>query len=263
MKSLCAVTVVAALSLATSAAGQVYTQTRQSREVRTEARARVPGQPDAADADSHASDAAGTFDERVTSGATSAVPGSDPVVFAGVNVEALGTFARGDAFMAGEFTTRYRVDSRGGDAGAGSLVSFETEFTVPRDTPYRLETRLTVTFDPAADDGSRDAGGGVTLVDLDTEDPHGGPTVLFGYFSGTDSGFDQALGDAGTLLAGHRYVFRAEADAGRELLNNPPLPGAHVSVGRSELTFRLELPEPSAAAAALLAVPALFRRRRR
>jgi hypothetical protein len=157
--------------------------------------------------------------------------------------------------------TSYRVDSRGGDAGANTLAAYETEFTVARDTPYRIETRLIVTFDPADDDGSRDAGGGITLVDLDTEDPDGGHAVVFGYGNGgTDFAFEQALGGAGTLLAGHRYVLRVESDAGRELLNNPPLTDSHVSYGRSELTFRLDLPEPSAAGAALALLALLGRR---
>ena len=85
---------------------------------------------------------------------------------------------------------------------------------------------------------------------------------MFGFFVGTDSAWDTPADRDGTLLAGHRYVLRLEADAGRELLNNPPLAGDHVSYGRSELTFRMDLPEPSGAAA-LLVVPALLCRRRR
>jgi hypothetical protein len=255
---------VVALSLALPAAGQVYTQTRQTRQIETSVTARVPGQPDAADSDSHTSDAPGPFNQLVTSTATAAVPGSNPTVFASGNVEALGGFIPGPDFMSGALAATYRVDSRGGDAGANSISSLETEFTVLRDTPFRLATHLTVTFDPAADDASRDAGGDFLLVDLDTEDPHGGPTAVFGYFLGSDTAWDRQLDGNGTLLAGHRYVLRVAADAGRELLNNPPLPGDHVSYGRSELTFRMDLlPEPSAAAVALFGVPLLLSRRRR
>ena len=199
MKSSWSLIGVVALFLALPAAGQVYTQTRQTRQIATAVTARVPGQPDAADSDSHTSDAPGPFNQLVTSTATAAVPGSDPTVFASGNVEALGGFIPGADFMTGAFAANYRVDSRGGDAGGDFL-----------------------------------------LLDLDTEDPHGGPSVVFGYFLGTDTAWDRQLDGSGTLLAGHRYVLGVEADAGRELLNNPPLPGDHVSYGRSELTFRLD-----------------------
>ena len=262
MKSSWTLMGVVSLSLTGPAAGQVYTQARQTRQISTAVTARVPGQPDAADADSHTSDAPGSFNQLVTSGATAAVPGSDPMVFASGNVEALGSMVLGDVFMTGGLAADYRVDSHGGDAGINSNLFFQTEFTVPVDTPYRLATHLTVTFDPAADDGSRDAGGGILIQDLDTEDPHGGPTTVFGYFVGTDSAWDRQFDGSGTFLAGHRYVLQLEADAGRELLNNPPRPGTHVSHGRSELTFRLDLPEPPAAAA-LPGVALLLSRRRR
>jgi hypothetical protein len=240
---------------------QVYAQTSQSRQLETSVAARAMGLPDQSDNDQETSADLGGFNRSITSGAT-ARSGSDPTVVAVGSAQAGQAVTYGSTEISGRMTASFLVESTGADAGAFGAASFETELRFDNDTPYRLSGRLAAGFNTPVDEGSRDAGGELTLFDLDLEDPHGGPTVLFGFFSGSDAAHDFPFDHTGVIPAGHRLVLRVGADAGRELLNNPPTPGAATHSGSSELTFSFVVPEPGTASIAPLIGWLLVRRHR-
>ena len=59
--------------------------------------------------------------------------------------------------------------------------------------------------------GNRQAGASLLLVDLDTPDADGGPTVVFGRATSSDSNSTDTFNQSGLLIGGHHYELSVTA----------------------------------------------------
>ena len=174
-----------------TAADPLYTLLAQDRSLEVDARYRILDPPDEVAAEFESLTDLGSFDRaldvdifanpRPGTRASATAAASQTVIFAP------------DAIF-GSLASTIRAEGQNASAGGSASSDFRTEFRIRPgpDVPYAF---------------SGDSGGVgsvfLTIVDEDTEDPHGGGTVIFGIgHSGGSPGFP--LEKSGVLLGGHR-----------------------------------------------------------
>ena len=216
------------------ASGQAYTQTSQTRSMRAEVTARVPGRPDLTDVQSEESMELGSFDRSISAFAA-ANDGAAADSIEGTATQRVTYNPDSISALLAAATETYEVAGRAG----GEVKSyFRTEFRINEasDVPFSFTGTMRST--------SGSSKGLFVVVDQDTEDPHGGGTVLF-FQSLSPIGMPDPVEVSGTFLAGHRYSISAEVIADPPLLNDPAPPGGIQRSTDAEVGFTLSIPEPS------------------
>ena len=242
------------------AAGQLYTQMSQTRSMRAEVTARVPGLPDVTDVETEESMELGSFNRTISVSATN---GGDA---AAVSIQGNGTqeVSYLPDSISGVLRARTVSEEMAGDAGGKVRMFFRTEFRVSEagDVSYLLTGQMRSIFANSSGDPQH-ATGSFTFTDEDAPDPHGeGAGIIFGRGIGSDQPFDTPLQSSGILLAGHRYSLFAEVIANPAFLDNPLPPGRVDRSIESALSFTIAIPEPSACGMILISTFVLSRRHR-
>src|SRR5687768_1851006 len=149
------------------AAGQTYTQPSQTRSMRAEVTARVPGRPDVTDVQTEESMELGSFDRSISASATASE--------GGVMVTVQGNARQRVAYLAdsitGVLTAQTTTETIGGDSAARVFSFFQPYCRVSDagNVPYVLTGRIRGNFGPL--DGTVTVG--LALVDEDTPDQIG------------------------------------------------------------------------------------------
>jgi hypothetical protein len=213
------------------------------------------------DSRTDSSQALGSFDRSLAASALLPPPNRDPVAFASAAASSrqIVTYAPGS--ITALITAETSIEQTLAYTAANATTSWNAEFQLgASDLPYRITGQGSGTINVGFDDPSS-AGAHFLLIDLDTEDPDGGPLVIFGMATSADGSWAWPLDGSGTLLANHHYRLSIYVQANRELLNNPPLPDTVIRTATAVADFTLTLPEPSSLAALACAAPFLLTRR--
>ena len=252
-RALGVVAVVGATVVAGPALGQVFAPYEQHRGLDVAAQVQIP--PDVSPTVTHTtgeqSDDLGSFDRSLT--VTVAAPeGGDPSTapYASFTTTASHRLAYATATITGAVATGFESREVGAEAGGSADASVDFSFLVNQGGAGRVTAHAF---------NSGNGGYFVLLFDLDTEDPHGGPSVIWGLgMSGgaNDESFDVPI----SFLAGHRYRFQARTENDLEILRNGPENRTLSQSARFD--FTITVPEP-AAATLLLMTPLVLPRRRR
>ena len=235
------------------AAGQVYSPYEQHRSLDVAAAAQVPPDtvPSVTDGRQEQSDDPGAFDRSLSALAV-APAGGDPSAapYASFSTTAAHRLAFAPQTITGQASTGFDSREVGAQAGGSADAGIDTSFLVNQGGAGGIAYSTLIV-----------GRGGyfATLADLDTEDPHGGPLIIWGT-GASGAPEDQTLNVPLSFLAGHRYRLQARTEVDLEILRNGP--ENRTLSNLAQFGFTLTVPEPAPAALLLAAVPLLLARRR-
>ena len=257
--------IVSSAMPATAPAG--YTQLTQTRSLNTSASAEVFNMPVSNDADTESSDALGSFDRSISSGASAAgfIPNPPFSASGGGQATARQSVQFAPTSIAGSLVGDASAGTRVATASGSAASTWSTTFNIDKSTPFNLDGSLGVSqlgtdisFASLTNSASlrlsrRADGGGPEQVLYNVF--HDSPPLVPGGASGRSIDF------SGVLEPGYVYTLAGTAAAGRS--NNSVFVSAQTGGGiTSQVTFTLTtVPEPAAAGVLPLSAGLLLRRR--